>query len=140
MAGQYQHKRYFKLYNNDTSSYETFSSIEDAQTKLAFGSCFDTSSPTKTYSLEDSGQTLVVKYKFNSNEEQMAFKDAIGTAWASGTALNGNTAKKNPLRIGNPDWESVTPANVEVLQCRHVKTEWLFPDGSVSSTYNPTFE
>jgi len=132
MAGQYQHKRYFKQYNYDTSSYETFSSVEDAQTKLVFGSCFDAGSPTKSYSLEDSGQTLVVKYQFNSDAEQTTFKDTVDTAWASGTALNGNTATKNPLRIGNPDWESVTPPMVEVLKCFHVKTEWLNSDDTVA--------
>lgn len=111
MAKQYQHKRYYKQYNNTTSSYETFSSTDDAQTKLGFGSCFDTSSPTKTYSLEDSGQTLVVKYELNSDAEQTAFKDAIDNAWVAGTAFTSFT---------------------ESLKVYHVKTEWLNSDDTVA--------
>ena len=131
MDSQWWHKRYFKQYNHDTSSYVTFSSTAEANTAFAFGPAFNV---TKTETLEDSGQTLVVLYKFNSEAEQTAFKEAVDASWIDGTHWTGDTYKNNPLRAGNPNWESVDPQQVIVLENRHVKSEWLNPDGSVSVT------
>ena len=125
MANEYRHKRYFKQYNHSTSSYVTFSDTSDAQTKIGFGSCFDTNSPTKTYALEDAGQTLVVTYEHSSEENQTSFKSAVDAAWTDGSIFTGNTAT-------GPATGPYTP----VLVGRHVKTEWLDTDGSVSATTN----
>ena len=123
MANEYKHKRYFKQYNNSTSSYVTFSDVSDAQTKIGFGSCFDTNSPTKTYTLEDAGQTLVVTYTHSSEANQISFKSAVDAAWSNGSIFTGNTYTGSGL---------LTP----VLQARHVKTEWFDHNDSVGSTTN----
>ena len=88
MAAQYKHKRYFRLRGSD-SSLKTFSSTSDANTKIGFKSVFNTSSPTKTEALADSGQTLVVTYEFDSDSDQTAFKNAVDGAW--GDSTYGNT-------------------------------------------------
>jgi hypothetical protein len=126
MANEYKHKRYFKQYNNSTSSYVTFSDVSDAQTKIGFGSCFDTNSPTKTYTLEDAGQTLVVTYTHSSEANQISFKSAVDAAWTNDSIFTGNTIT------------SVEPF-VPVLEARHVKTEWLDENDSVGATTNFEF-
>jgi hypothetical protein len=130
MADQYKSKRYFKQYNHETTSYVTFASVEDAQTKIGFGDCWNTSSPVKSYALEDAGQTLVVTHEFTSEADQNAFMTALASAWSDASIFSGNTSKTLI------DGVTVVP----VLECRRVKTEWLHQDGSVSSTTNFTFE
>jgi len=115
MAAQYKHKRYFRVRGSD-SSLKTFSSTADANTKIGFLSVFNTSSPTKTEALADSGQTLIVTYEFDSESDQTAFKNAIDATFVDSTALF------------NP------PTSGDVVE--HFKTEWLHQDGSVSSTAN----
>ena len=128
MANEYKHKRYFKQYNHATSSYVTFSDTSDAQTKIGFGSCWDTGTPTKTYELQDS-ETLVVTHEFSSEANQNSFMSALSTAWENNTIFTGNTW----LGGGEP---GTVPME---LQIRRVKTEWFHPDGSVSSTTNFDF-
>jgi hypothetical protein len=124
MESQWWHKRYYKQYNHETSAYVTFANTTEANTALAFGLVFDTASKTET--LEDSGQTLVVTYKFNSQAEETEFKNAVDTAWANGTHWSGTTTKGNSL-------------TEKVLENRHTKTEWLNPDGSISATTETIF-
>ena len=128
MASEWKSRRYFKQYNHTTSSYVTFSDTTDAQTKIGFGECWNTNSPTKTYELADAGQTLVVTHEFASEADQTGFMSALATAWPNGTIFTGNTAT-------GPATGPYTP----VLEGRRVKTEWLYPDGSVSSTTNFDF-
>lgn len=109
MISKWQHKRYFRVRLEDSSVY-TFTSTADANTKIGFKACYSTSTPTKTEELADSGQTFVVKYKFNSEPEQIAFKAAIDAEWQDS---------------GKP----FTGAGVE-----HFKTEWLDEWDQVSGT------
>ena len=80
MANAFKHKRYFKLVQQDFSTLVSFSSTADANTKIGFKSVFNTSSPTKTETLEDSNFTLVVEYEFNTLEEENAFRTAVDIA------------------------------------------------------------
>ena len=115
MAAEWKHIRYFRLRGND-SSLKTFSSTADANTKLGFTSVWNTSSPTKTEALADSGQTLKVTYEFDSSSDQDAFKNAIDAVYSdSSLAFSPATATDT---------------------AEHYKTEWLHKDGSVSSTAN----
>ena len=127
MANEWKSKRYFKQYNNSTSSYVTFSDTSDAQTKIGFGECWNTNSPTKTYELADAGQTLVVTHEFASEADQTGFMSALATAWGDGSIFTGNT------------YTGTGESRTQVLQVRRVKTEWLHADGSVSSTTNFTY-
>ncbi len=113
MAVNYKHKRYFRVRGVD-SSVRTFSSTSDANTKIGFKSVYNTSSPTKSEVLADSGQTLVVTYEFDSDTEQSAFKSAVDGAWG----------------------ESTTPfaPEIDTDTVEHFKTEWLHKDGSVSAS------
>ena len=115
MAAEYRHKRYFRIRKSD-SSLATFSSTADANTKIGFKSVYNTSSPTKTEALEDSNQTLVVTYEFDSDVDQTAFKDAVTGAWGD------NTQPFSP----DDTFDTV----------EHFKTVWLHQDGSVSNTTN----
>jgi len=127
MANEWKHKRYFKQYNNSTSSYVTFSDTSDAQTKIGFGSCFDTNSPTKSYELADAGQTLVVTYEHSSEANQTGFKSAVDAAWTDGSIFTGDT------------FTGTGESRTQVLQVRHVKTEWLNKNGDVGATTNFEF-
>lgn len=126
MAAEYKHKRYFRVRQqegegdgvSDVGTPRTFSSTSDANTKIGFTSVWNTSSPTKTEALADSGQTLVVTYEFNSASDQTAFKTAVDTAF-------GNSG----------DAHVWNPAN-DKDHVQHFKTEWLHADGSVSDTAN----
>ena len=116
MSVKYKHKRYFRCRTAEHRNIVTFSSTSDANTKIGFKSVFNTSSPTKTEALADSGQTLVVTYEFDSDSDQTAFKNAVDGAWSDSTSpFNKQT-----------DTDTV----------EHFKTEWLHQDGSVSSTTN----
>ena len=113
MANAFKHKRYFRRREAD-SSLKTFTSTADANTKIGFTSAYSTSSPTKTEALEDSDQTLVVTYEFDSQADQDAFKAGVDGAWADSSA---------PFDVGDGTY---------IIE--HFKTEWLHEDGSVSST------
>ena len=77
MAVQYKVNEYFRRRLSDSSIY-TFTSVADAQTKCAFHNTYLTSnSPTVTYSLEDSGQTLKVTFEFADNAKQEAWRTAV---------------------------------------------------------------
>jgi len=114
MAVEYKNKKYFRLRGAD-STLKTFSSTTDANTKIGFTSVYDTSTPTKTETLEDSGQTLVVTYEFDSDADQTAFQNAISDAWTN-----------SPHSPFNPADATDT--------VEHFKNEWLQPDGSVGQT------
>jgi len=77
MADAFKHKRYFKLVQADYSTLVSFSSTADANTKIGFTSVWNTSSPTKTETLEDSNFTLVVQYEFDTLDEENAFRTAV---------------------------------------------------------------
>ena len=115
MAAEWKHHRYFRLRGSD-SSYKTFSSTADANTKIGFKSVYSTSSPSKAEELADSGQTLVVTYEFSSESDQTAFKSAIDGAWEDSST-------------------PFDPADATDT-VEHFKTEWLHADGSVSDTTN----
>ena len=117
MAANWKHKRYFKMKNKQDNTPVTFSSTSDANTKIGFKSEYNTSSPTKTETLEDSGQTLVVLYEFNSEAEQTAFKSAVDGTWGASA---------------QPWSPPVTDENYGIVE--HVKTEWFNQDGSIANT------
>ena len=115
MANEFKHKRYFRLINNEDSSKITFTSVEDAQTKIGFRDVWNTSSPTKTFALADADTTLLVTYEFDNKDDQDAFKDAVDALMD----------------------DSTTPWNEYTGYAQHFKTEWLHKDRSVSSTSFP---
>ena len=139
MAVQFIHKRYFKVYDYDASSYISFADVDDAKAKIGFGTCYTAGAPTTTYALEDSSQTLVVTYEFETDADQTTFKNSVDDAWQTGNNLTGVTMKVNPLIPNNPNWESVSPAQVIVRQPRHVKTEWMHQNGGVELTFVTEF-
>ena len=109
MAAEYKHKEYFQRRLED-SSLDTFTSVSDAQTKCSFHNTYLTDqSPTVTYALEDSDQTLVVTLEFDSSDKQEAWKTAVTNLTESSTAWC----------AGDIEWK---------------KIEWLTKDGSVGST------
>ena len=110
MAAQYKHKRYFRVRGED-STLTTFTDVTNANTLIGFKSAYSTSTPTKTESLVDSDQTLVVTYEFNSQAEQTAFKSAVDATWEAGGPFTGTGVE-------------------------HFKTEWLHQDGTISATTN----
>ena len=82
MANAFKHKRTFKVVNKTDGTDEMeFTSTADANTKIGFTSVWNTSSPTKTESLEDNGYTLAVTYEFDSEEDQTAFNNAVNVEW-----------------------------------------------------------
>ena len=115
MANEFKHKRYFRLINNEDSSKITFTSVEDAQTKIGFRDVWNTSSPTKTFALADADTTLIVTYEFDNKDDQDAFKAAVDALMD----------------------DSSTPWDEYSGYAQHFKTEWLHADGSVSSTSFP---
>ena len=134
MANQYRHKRYFKLkiWHIGDSAYNTdyvFQNVDDANSKIGFVSAFDTSSPTKTEAFEDDNKTFVVTYEFNSQEEQDAFMTALT---GSDRRYTGNFTNFTKAQLGlSGDQTAIRNIKVE-----HVKTEWLYEDGSISATTN----
>ena len=113
MANAYKHKRYFQIQEVQADSSlaaKTFTgTTAEAYAEFGFSSAWDTSSPTKTMSFEDSNATLVVTYEFNNESDQSAFKTAVDAAYADGSA-----------------WGSD-------LFFKHTKTEWLAQDGTTVS-------
>ena len=116
MATEYKHKEYFRRHvtsggeDSKDSSIDTFTNVADAQTKCAFHNTFLTNqTPTVTYALEDTDQTLVVTFEFDDNTKQEAWKTAVTNLAGGSTAWH----------AGDIEW---------------FKVEWLHPDGSVSAT------
>ena len=122
MAAQYKHKRYFQQIikeggdaardERDASSEvpNTFSgTAQEAWESLGMPAVWDTSSPTKSYALEDSNKTIVVTFEFADEAGQTAFKSAIDSAYSGSTAFPNKMIK-------------------------HTKTDWLHEDDSVSAT------
>ena len=111
MATAYIHNEYFRRRLEDSSIY-TFSNIDDAKTKVALHNTFLTSnSPTITYELQDSNQTLKVTLEFDSLIQQDSWKVSVDNLGTSNTAWFGSDI----------EW---------------FKVEWLNEDGTVSSTTN----
>ena len=109
MAAEYKHNEYFRLRLAD-SSLVTFSNVAEAQTACGFHNTYLTSnSPTITYALEDSNQTLKVTLEFADSAKQEAWKTAVSNLTDSSTAWH----------KGGIEW---------------FKVEWLHQDGSVSAT------
>jgi hypothetical protein len=115
MAVEYKHKRYFRIRLMADNSLYTFANTTDANNKIAFKDAWNTNTPNKTQLLENSNQTFVVTYEFDSNDKQMEFKSAVDATWSSGGPFNGNDSTQ---------------------KVEHFKTEWLYPDGTVSATTN----
>jgi len=119
MAAEFKHKRYFRVlqYGADSTwGLRTFSSTADANTKIGFKSAFNTSSPTKTEALENSGQWLVVTYEFDSESDQTAFKNAVEGLYDGDSSVFGPETSNDCVEM--------------------FRVEWLNKDGSVSSTSN----
>jgi len=108
MAAEFKHKRYFRVRGAD-STLTTFTDVANANTLIGFKSAYSTSSPTKTEALENSDQTLVVTYEFDSMDDQTAFKSAVDATWNTGTPFTGTGVE-------------------------HFKTEWLNAAGEVGAT------
>jgi hypothetical protein len=107
MANEYRIKQYFQ-HTGDDSVLVTFTSTDDAKAKIGLTATHTTTgSPTVTYALADSNQTLVVTYEFASESDQ--------TTWY---ASMGSTVWYNPP-AGTVDY---------------IKVEWLHQDGSVSAS------
>ena len=111
MSTAWTHKEYFRRRLDDSSLY-TFTSIEDAKTKVALHSTFlNTGNPEITYALQDSDQTLAVTLSFASEADQTTWKTAVDELGDDSTAWYASDI----------EW---------------YKIEWLHEDGSVSSTAN----
>jgi len=107
MAVEYKHREYFRRRLEDSTLY-TFTSVADAQTKCAFHNTYLTDqSPTVTYALENSDQTLVVTLEFADSDKQEAWKTAIDN-------------------MASLSWFAD--------DVQWFKVEWLHADGSVSSS------
>ena len=127
MANAFRHKRYFKEIGKKEGSgsddirsdtqpeslneEKTHSNAETSWNGWGMPAVWNTSSPTKTFALEDSGKTVVVTFEFDSLSDQDAFKTAIDNAYNAG----GTNAFPN---------KCIT----------HVKTEWLHEDASTSAS------
>ena len=131
MAASYKHKRYFRCRTAEGRNIVTFSSTSDANTKIGFKSVYNTSSPTKTEALADSGQTLVVTYEFDNESDQTAFKNAVDGAW-------GESASPFSPAEDTDAWDGEASFTAHYF-VEHFKTEWLAQDGTtVSATMNRT--
>ena len=128
MADAWRHKEHYQLRtwaadfdgtveNPADGSLTTFSSTDDAVSKIGFHSVYDGYSVQKSYALADSDQTLVVTYEFGSKNDQEAFTSAIGTQWDSGAPFG-----------------AATGYSAGGKEVRHTKSEYLDRDGSVVTT------
>lgn len=91
---------------------QLFNSIDDARSRIGFTDVWKTSSPTLIETLLDDKQTFVVSFEFNSEKDQLDFKQAI-----------------DEMFHGNPQhFKPKDPTDV----VEHFKTEWLHKDGSLS--------
>lgn len=91
---------------------QVFDSIDDARTRIGFTDVWKTSSPTLIETLLDDKQTFVVSFEFDSEKEQVDFKQAIDEMFHN-----------NPQHFKPKD-----PTDT----VEHFKTEWLHKDGSLS--------
>ena len=121
MAQEFMHKRYFELhapFNEDADDDTSWSTLPDntAMTFTStpqqvhdnifqFPSVWNTNSPTKSYALEDSNQTLVVTYEFDNAEDEAGFKTAVDSAYTD---------------------KSAWPSDQDI---KHTKTEWYTATG-----------
>lgn len=107
MSNEYKIKQYFQ-HTGDDSILATFTSTDDAKTKIGLTSTHTTTgSPIVTYELSDSNQTLAVTYEFASESDQNTWYASMeGTVWY------------------NPPAGTVN----------YIKAEWLHADGSVSAS------
>lgn len=125
MAQNFKHKKYFKQHDNANSTYVTFSSVADAQTKLGFGACWDAGSPTKSYALEDAN-TLSVTFEFSNTADQTTHSNAILAAFEDmPTMFTGNTYTDVTGQI--------------ILEGRCVKAEHFDGDGNIENTSTHDF-
>jgi hypothetical protein len=114
MAVEFKHKRYIRIRLADSSLY-TFTTTNDAQTKIAFKDCINLHSPIITYTLADSNQTMVMTVEHESVDNQVAWKEVWDAEYQNGWPWNGNDSTQT---------------------VEHFKTEWLNADGTVSATAN----
>ena len=109
MANAWRVKQYYRGRGSD-SSLVTFSSVDDAKTKIGLTNAhLTTGSPTVTYGLLDSDQTLVVTFEFSSEANQTTWYNSMAAdsvAWCS--PASGVTAE-------------------------YVRADWLNQDGSLSA-------
>ena len=124
MANEFKHARYFRKRWPD-GTIMTFSSVAEAKTAMALNAAYDTKSPSKTETLEDSGQTLKIVYEFNSKSDQDAMKNAVDAIWSDsqwpyGSVDGGSFNASKPME---------TSGAVE-----HFKTEWYATDGTTVDT------
>ena len=103
MAQEFMHKRYFQLFSEwdeADGDDKTWSSLPDKTAMtftstpqqvhdnlFQFPSVWNTNSPTKSYALEDSNQTLVVTYEFDTADDEAGFKTAVETAYTDKNAF-----------------------------------------------------
>lgn len=93
MATEFTHNERFKRILADGSWYK-FTSTTDAQAKCGFHNTYLTSnSPTVTYDLEDSGQTLKVTLEFTSGNAQQAWWTAVSNLNKNGIKYCANDIK-----------------------------------------------
>ena len=111
MANEFKHARYFRKRLGD-SSLVTFSTVAEARTAMALNSAYDTNSPTKTETLEDSGQTLKIVYEFDSKSDQDGMKAAVDAVWS------------------DTIWPAGTAIGDSSGAVEHFKTEWYGTDGT----------
>lgn len=109
MANEWRVRQYYRNRGTD-SSIVTFTNVADAQTKIGLSTAHTSTngSPTVTYSLADSNQTLVVLFEFATEADQTTWYDNM-----------------------DPGFYNPPTGTVE-----YFKVEWLNPDGSVSHTTN----
>jgi len=111
MAKEFTHHERFKRRLPDGSLYQ-FTSIEDAISKCAFHETYLTSnSPTITYALEDSGQTLRVSLEFNTSDAQQSW-------WSAVSELS---KKHEKYRAEDIEWQGAEkPDTLQVFVRNHV--------------------
>ena len=119
MAQEFRHAKYFRVRLED-SSFKTFGSVSEAKTAMALNSAYDTNSPNRTETLEESGTVLKILFELNSASDQAGQKSAVDALWSGSNWPYG------------ADTDDSTGIAVEQF-----KTEWFGTDGtSVESTQN----
>ena len=190
MANAYKHIRYFEVHGASTPEADgtriTFTSVDDAKTKIGFKSVWNTSSPTITEELADGTNQLKVTYEFDNIDQETAFKSAVdgaynendpfvyqdrdfiqdGKNWkikdgkpGAGTVVDldesnnsgshtfeeGATVTSRSARIAIARQTATGQVGMDrqndaeafwAWKPKHVKTEWLHEDGSISKTEN----
>lgn len=64
-------------------NHTTYTDVNDAKTKIGLATAHTdtTGSPTTTYALEDSGQTLKVTYSFDTWDNQTTWYNGMSSTW-----------------------------------------------------------